>query len=190
MDAKPIRQRLGFMNSKVAPTIQKELQKLYEAKIIEQIRYSTWVSNCVLMSKKSGEIKVCIDFRNLNRAYLKDNYCLPSMDHILQTVTGSDMMSMLDGFSGYNHIAVATKDRHKTVFITPWGTYSYIRMPFGLVNVGARFQRAMDHAFKDFLFKFIVVYQDAITVYSKKRSDHISHLRVMFDRCRPSCWAT
>jgi hypothetical protein len=94
------------------------------------------------------------------------------------------MMSMLDGFSGCNQIAVAAKDHHKTAFITPWGTYSYIRMPFGLMNTGATFQRAMDHAFKGFLFKFIVVYQDDIMVYSKKRSDHISHLRVMFDRCR------
>jgi hypothetical protein len=184
MDAKPFRRRLRFMNPKVAPTIQKELQKLYEAKIIERIRYSEWVSNCVPVRKKNGEIRVCIDFKNLNRVCLKDNYPFPNMDHILQTITGSEMMSVLDGFLGYNQIAVAAEDCHKTAFITPWGTYSYIRMPFGLMNAGATFQQAMDHAFKEFLFKFIVVYQDDITVYSKKRSDHISHLRVMFDRCR------
>ena len=78
---------------------------------------------------------------------------------------------------------MAMKDRKKTAFVTPWGTYSYIKMPFGLINAGSTFQRAMDHAFKDFLFKFIVVYQDDIKVYSKKRSDHISHLRATFDKC-------
>jgi hypothetical protein len=110
MDAKPFKQKLKFMNPKVAPTIHKELQKLYEVKIIEQIRYSEWVSNCVPVRKKNGEIRVCIEFRNLNRACLKDNYPLLGMDHILQTVTGSEMMSMLDGFSGYNQIAVVAKD--------------------------------------------------------------------------------
>jgi hypothetical protein len=88
----------------------------------------------------------------------KRQLSFPNMDHLLQTVTGSEMMSTLDGFSSYNQVAVARKDRHKTVFVTPWGTYSYIKMPFGLINVGATFQRAMDHAFKDFLSKFIVVY--------------------------------
>jgi hypothetical protein len=115
------------------------LQKLYEAKIIEQIKYSKWVSNIVAMRKKNREIRVCIDFKNLNRACLKYNYPLPNMDHLLETVTGSKMISMLDGFSSYNQVAVAMKDHHKTVFVTSWGTYSYIRMPFVLINVGATF---------------------------------------------------
>jgi hypothetical protein len=138
----------------------------------------------VSVRKKSGEIRICIDFRNLNHACLKDNYPLPSMEHILQAVTRSGMMSMLDDFSEYNQVLVAKRDRYKTTFITPWGTYSYICMPFGLMNVGATFQRAMDFAFSDYLFKFIVVYQDDLTVYSKNRSDHIDHLRKNFDRCR------
>jgi hypothetical protein len=183
-DAKTFRQRLRFINPKVAPTIQKELQKQYEAKIIEHIRYYEWVSNVVAVRKKNGEIRVCIDFRNLNRACLKDNYPLSNMDHLLETATCSEMMSTLEGFSGYNQVAMARKDRHKTTFVTPWGTYSYIRMPFGLINASVTFQQAMDHAFTDFLFKFIVVYQDDITMYSKKRYDHISHLCATFDRCR------
>jgi hypothetical protein len=106
------------------------------------------------------------------------------MEHVLQAVTGSGMMSMLDGFSRYNQVLVAKRDRYKTTFITPWGTYSYIRMPFGLMNVDATFQHAMDFTFSYYLFKFIVVYQDDITVYSKNRSDHVNHLRKIFDRCR------
>ncbi|KAH9319370.1 hypothetical protein KI387_021139, partial [Taxus chinensis] len=99
---------------------------------------------------------------NLNQASLKDNYPLPIMDHILQAVTGSEMLSLLDGFSGYNQIKVAEEDCSKTTFTTPWGTFAYNRMPFGLINVGATFQRGMDLAFKD-LKHYIVIYLDDLT---------------------------
>ena len=75
----------------------------------------------------------------MNQASLKDNFALPNMDHLLQTVTGSEMMSMLDGFSGYNQVEVEEKDQHKMAFTTPWGTFAYHRMPFGLINAGATF---------------------------------------------------
>jgi hypothetical protein len=106
------------------------------------------------------------------------------MEMLLQQVTGSALMSMLDGFSGYNQVIVAEEDRPKTTFVTPWGTYAYIRMPFGLKNAGATFQRAMDHAFKYFVGKFMVDYQDDLTVYSKSREIHLRHLRQIFEKCR------
>jgi hypothetical protein len=79
---------------------------------------------------------------------------------------------------------VSDKDRKKMAFTTPWGTYEYIRMPFGLLNVGATFQRAMDYAFRDLMMKIIEIYQDDLTVFSKNKKDHISHLRQVFKRCR------
>lgn len=79
---------------------------MLKARIIYPIHHSTWVANIGPFPKKNEEIRICVDFRNLNQANLKDNYPLPSMDHILQTVSGSKMMSMLDGFSGYNPISV------------------------------------------------------------------------------------
>jgi hypothetical protein len=94
------------------------------------------------------------------------------------------MMSMLDGFSGYNQVLVNKEDRNKTTFTTPWGTYEYLRMPFGLLNIGATFQRAMDFSFKELIGKIIEIYQDDLTVFSKDRSDHIGHLRQVFERCR------
>ena len=105
------------------------------------------MANLVPVRKKNGEIRLCVDFRNLNRASLKDNYPLPKMDHILQRVVGASRMSMMDGFSGYNQVAVLSEDQKKTTFTTPWGTFMYARMPFGLINAGATFQRAMDIAF-------------------------------------------
>jgi hypothetical protein len=129
------------------PLIEKEVKKLFDAKIIVSLRFSKWVANLVPVRKKSGEIRLCVDFQNLNRVSLKDNYPLPKMDYILQKVVGSQKMSMLDGFSGYNQIMVHPDDQEKTTFTTPWGTFMYAKMPFGLMNAGATFQRAMDIAF-------------------------------------------
>lgn len=86
------------------PLIVKEVKKLFDAKIIVTLRFFKWVANLVLVKKKNGEIRLCVDFINLNRVSLKDNYPLPNMDHILQKVVGSHKMSMLDGFLGYNQI--------------------------------------------------------------------------------------
>ena len=80
-----------------------------------------------------------MDFKNLNQVSLKDNYPLPKMDHILQRVAGSQRMSMLDGFSGYNQVAVHPEDQEKTTFTTSWGTFMYAKMPFGLMNARATF---------------------------------------------------
>jgi len=93
----------------------------------------------VHVKKKNGDIRICIDFRNLNRDYQKDGFPLPTMEQILQSVAGSELMSFLDGFSGYNQILVHLDDRLKTTFRTKWGTYAYQKMPFGLINVGATF---------------------------------------------------
>ena len=89
--------------------------------------------------KKFEEIRLCVDFRNLNRDPDKDNYIVPPKEQILQMVSGSELFSLLDGFSGYNQVLVAEEDRLKTTFRTKWGTFAYRRMPFGLINVGATF---------------------------------------------------
>ena len=104
------------------------------------------------------------------------------MDHILQKVVGSTRMSMMDGFSGYNQVAVLPEDQKKTTFTTPWGTFMYARMPFGLINAGATFQRAMDIAFVGEKDKFLVVYLDDITIFSKNDAEHIEHLHRTFEK--------
>jgi len=117
------------------------VKKLLDAKIIIPLRYSKWVDNLVPVRKKNGEIRLFVDFRNLNRSSKKDNYPFPKMDHILQRVsTSSSRMFMIDGFSSYNHIYVFPKDRENTTFTTPWGTFMYAKIPFGLMNARATFQ--------------------------------------------------
>jgi hypothetical protein len=139
-ETKPFRKKLRQINPMLLPIMEKEVKNILDAKIIIPLRYSEWVANLVPMRKKNGEIKLCVDFRNLNRSSKKDNYPLPKMEHILQRVTGSSRMSMIDGFSGYNQISVFPEDREKTTFTTPWGTFMYAKIPFGLMNAGATFQ--------------------------------------------------
>jgi hypothetical protein len=131
---KPFKQKLRQINPILLPVIEKEVKKNLDAKIIVPLRYSEWVVNLVPVRKKNGDIRLCVDFRNLDRSSLKDNYPLPEMDHVLEKVVGANRMSMLDGFSGYNQIAVHQDDKEKTAFTTPWGTCMYEKMPFGLMN--------------------------------------------------------
>jgi hypothetical protein len=115
------------------------------------------VSNLVPTKKKSREIKICIDFRKINKFSLKDNYPLPKMDHILQKVVGASRISLLDGFSGYNQVLAHPDDQEKTMFTTPWENFMYVKIPFGLMNFGATFQREMDISFVYELGRFIVI---------------------------------
>jgi len=148
------------------------------------LRYSDWVANLVPIRKKNGEIRLCVDFRNLNKSYLKDNYPFSKMDHLLQKVLGVNRISMLDGFFGYNQIMVSQADQDKTAFTTPWGTFMYASMPFGLTNVGATFQRAMDLAFVGKTSEFNVIYLYYLTIFFYSNENHLKHLSNVFDRCR------
>ena len=111
------------------------------------------------------------------------NYPVPPMEQILQMVSGSELFSLLDGFSGYNQVLVAEEDRLKTTFRTKWGTSAYRRIPFGLINAGATFQRAMDIAFCGLIIRSVVVYIDDVTIFLKKREEHAFHLKQIFERC-------
>eukprot|EP00253_Pinus_taeda_P026182 PITA_26182 len=157
---------------------------MYEAGIIAPIRFSEWVSNLVPTRKKTWEIRLCVDFRNLNKVSLKDNYPLSKMDHILQRVVGASRISLLDGFSGFIQILMHPDDQDKTTFTTPWGTFKYVKMPFGLKNVGETFQRAMDISFAKEIHDFLVIYLNDLTAFSKSDQEHLDHLRQVFLICR------
>ena len=116
---KPFRKKLRKLNPIILPVVKREVKKILDAKIIVPLRYSDWGANLVPIRKKSGEIRLCVDFINLNKSSLKDNYPLPKMDHVLEKVVGENRMSMIDGFSGYNQIAVNEQDKEKTTFTTP-----------------------------------------------------------------------
>jgi hypothetical protein len=163
--------------------IEKEVKKLLDAKIIVPLRYSKWVANLVPVRKKNGEISLCVDFRNLNKSSLKYNYPLPKMDHMFEKVAEANRIFMIDGFSGYNQIVVHKDDKEKTAFTTPWGTFIYEKIPFGLMNAGATFQRAMYISFVGERDKFLVIYLNDLTIFSKSDAQHLVHLKQTFEKC-------
>jgi hypothetical protein len=181
---KPFRQKRRQINPILLHVVEREVKKILEEKIIVPLRYSDWVANLVPVRKKSGEIRLCVDFRNLNKSSLKDNYPLPKMDHVLEKVVGANIVSMIDGFSRYNQIAMNEQDKEKKAFTTPWGTFMYDKMPFSLMNAGATFQRAMDIAFIRERDKFVVIYLDDLMVFSKSNKEHLVHLKQTFEECR------
>jgi hypothetical protein len=159
------------------------VRNVLDAHIIIPLRYFEWVYNLVLVRNKSGEIRLCVDFRNLNKYSLKYDYPLPKMDHILQNLVGENKISMMDGFSRYNQVIMHLDDREKT-FTTPCGTFTYENIPFGMINVGATFHRAMDICFVCEKDKFIFMYLDDMTIFSKIDEYQIKHLRKKFVKCR------
>ena len=118
-NVKPFRQKLRIINPTLFSIIEKEVKKLLDAKIIIPLRYSSWVANLVPVRKMNGEKRLCVDFCNLNKSSLKYNYPLPNIEQLLQQVVGAQRMSMVDGFLGYNQIAMHLDDMEKTTFTTP-----------------------------------------------------------------------
>jgi hypothetical protein len=103
----PFQKKLRKMHPKLEPIVKKELNKLLTAKIIFLVRHTQWVSNLVLVRNKSGDIRLCVNFQNLNRASDKDNYIVPPMEQILQQVPSFERLSLPDGFSGYNQVLMS-----------------------------------------------------------------------------------
>jgi hypothetical protein len=182
-DAKPVRKRLHPVHPCKVVAIKLEVEKLLKAEFIYPVALTDWVSNLVLIDKKQGTIRVCIDYRDINKSCPKDNFPTPFIDQIVDDCTGSKIFSLMDGFYGYNQINIVPEDQHKTTFICPWGTFTYQKLPFGLKNVGETFQRAMYYAFHD--IKHIVQpYLYDLPTHSMHRVDHPIHLRAIFLCCR------
>ena len=166
----------------IALIVKEELQKLLDAKFIQPIDYSEWISNMVPIKKPNGKICICTDFRDLNKAFPKDDFPLPNIDALVDTIVEHEMLSLMDGFFGYNQIKVTPKVQHKTAFITPWGTFCYKVMPFGLKNVGATYQRAMIYIFHDYMHDIEEYYVNDLLAKSKIRKQHPKILIKIFNR--------
>ena len=136
----------------------------------------------VLVPKKDRKVKMCVDFRDLNKASSKDDFPLPHIDVLVDNIASHALLSFMDEFLGYNQIKMALEDMEKTSFITPWGTYCYKVMPFGLKNVGATYQRAATTLLHDLIHKEVEVYVDDMIVKSKDHEGHIPTLRKFFER--------
>ena len=126
----------------------------------------------MVVPKKNGKLRVCINLKKVNAATIRDHYPLPITNHVIEHVAVAKAYSFLDGFLGYNQISIDPKDKHKTTFVSKRGTFAYKVMPFGLTNAPATFQRLMCHIFREFLRQFLEAYVDDLCVHSRKRVDH------------------
>ncbi|GJR09339.1 reverse transcriptase domain-containing protein [Tanacetum coccineum] len=177
-DKKPVVQKQRRLNPNMQEVVKKEIVKLLDTGIIYPIADSPWVSPIHYVPKKGGIIvvtnkndelvstrtvtgwRVCIDYRKLNEATAKDYFPLPFMDQMLERITGNKYFCFLDGFSGYFQIPIGPMDQEKTTFTCPFGTYAYRRMPFGLCNTPATFQRCMLAIFHDMIKESVKVFMD------------------------------
>ena len=157
---KTLKKKLRKMHPHVALLVKAELEKFLKANFVRAIDYAKWISNIVPVSKHDKSIRVCTDFRDLNKACPKDDFPLPNIDMIVDMTVGYAMYSLMDGFSSYNQIKIAPEDQEKKTFTCAWGTFCWNVMPFGLKNAGATYQRAMTTIFHDMMHKNMEDYVD------------------------------
>nr|GEW60182.1 reverse transcriptase domain-containing protein [Tanacetum cinerariifolium] len=144
----PVRQKKRGHAPKRAKAIQAEVRKLVEAGIMREVFYHDWLSNPVMVKKHDGSWRMCVDFTDLNKACPQDCYPLPKIDWKVESLCGYPFKCFLDAYKGYHQIQLAETDEEKTAFHTGHEVYCYTKMPFGLKNAGATYQRLMDKAFE------------------------------------------
>ncbi|XP_019096313.1 PREDICTED: uncharacterized protein LOC104767301 [Camelina sativa] len=178
---KPIKQRRRKLGPERTAAVNEEVKKLLEAGSIREVKYPDWLSNPVVVKKKNGKWRVCVDFTDLNKACPKDSFPLPRIDQLVEATAGNELLSFMDAYSGYNQIMMHKNDQEKTAFITDQGTYYYKVMPFGLKNAGATYQRLVNRMFAEQLGRTMEVYIDDMLVKSTQAVDHVLHLAQCFE---------
>ena len=157
------------------------------AGFIRSYRCEEWISNIAPVEKKdSGKIRVCIDFRDLNKATPKYEYPMPIADMLINEASGYRVISFLDGNAGYNQIFMAEEDTSKMAFRCPGfvGLFEWVVLTFGLKNAGPTYQRAMNLIFHDFLGVILEVYIDDIVIKLARLGHHLADLRLALERMR------
>jgi hypothetical protein len=143
---------------------------------------SPWGCPALFVSKKDKDLRLCVNYRPLNAISIKNKYPLPRIDILFDQLAGAQVFSKIDLRAGYHQIKICAEDIPNTAFSMRYGLYEYLVMLFGLINALAHFMYLMNFAFMEELDKFIVVFIDAILVYSKSTEEHEEHLRVMLQR--------
>ena len=153
------------MNPNYAAKVKEEIDKLLRVGFIRPVKQATWLSPIVVVPKKNGKIRVCVDYRKLNAATVTDAFPLPFTDGVLDAVAGHEVYSFLDGFSGYNQIRMNPADQEKTAFVTEWGVFVAVVMMFGLKTAPATFQRIIMEIFGEYIPGFMQVFLNDFAVY-------------------------
>jgi hypothetical protein len=184
---RPYKQEAQNFKPEIIRRVKEEVDRLMQARFIQPCRYADWDSNIILVEKKNtGKIWICVDFRNLNRATLKDEYPMPVADLLVGRASGNKVTSFLDDNVGYNQIFMVKEDVSKTAFRCPGfiGLFEWVIMTFGLKNAGATYQRAMNLIFHNSLIVLMEVYIDDVVVKSIGFEEHVTDLKLSLERMK------
>jgi hypothetical protein len=181
---RPRKQRLRKMSEDKAEGARNELKILLSDGVIREVKYPEWLANTVMVKKANGKWRMCIDFTDLNKACPKDEFPLPRIDSLVDATAYSELMSLLDCYLGYHQIWMKKEDEPKTSFITPRGTYCYLRMLEGLKNAGGSFSRMTAKVLHSQIDRNVLTYVDDSIVKIMKQENHIADLRETFANFR------
>lgn len=181
LDSVPIRQRYRRIPPSEYEVVKSHINQLLEANVIRE-SCSPYASPIVLVKKKDGSLRMCVDYRQLNAKTRKDAFPLPRIEESLDSLTGACWFSTMDLASGYNQVPVTERDKPKTAFCTPFGLFEWNRMPFGLCNAPSTFQRLMERMFGDQQCRSLLLYLDDIIVFSSSVSQQLERLEVVLSR--------
>ena len=183
VDDGPVRQRYRRLPPSQYEQVKAHIQELLDRGVVRP-SCSPYSSPIVVVFKKNGELRLCVDYRLLNAKTRKDAYPLPRIEESLDALTGAQLFSTLDLASGYNQVPVAEKDKAKTAFCTPFGLFEFNRMPFGLCNAPGTFQRLMERIFGDQSFQSLLLYLDDIVIFSSSFDQHLQRLDLVLSRLK------
>ena len=175
----PIKLKPYKLSKEHSDILKQEIISLLEKDLIIP-SHSPWSFPVLLVQKKNGKYRMCIDYRRLNEITIKDSYALPFIDELVSSVKGAKIFSALDLYSGYHQIPMNPTDIEKTSFTTKFGNYNFKVMPFGLTNAPATFQREMNRILLPLIGNCLFVYIDDIVIYSKSLEEHLQHLTEVF----------
>ncbi|CAI5682211.1 unnamed protein product [Oreochromis niloticus] len=182
-DQTPFKHRARPIHPNDVEAVRKHLQELLDAGVIRESE-SPFSSPIVVVRKKNGQVRLCIDYRKLNLQTVKDAYALPRMDDTFAALSGSRWFSVLDLKSGYYQIEVDEADKPKTAFVCPLGFWEFNRMPQGVTNAPSTFQRLMEKCMGDMNLKEVVVFLDDLIVFSRTLEEHEARLIKVLNRLK------
>ena len=160
--------------------VKEHIQKLLDSSVIRE-SHSPYASPIVLVRKKNGALRLCVDYRKLNLRTQKDSFPLPRIES-LDALNGAQWFTTLDLASGFNQVAVEEEDKPKTAFTTLFGLFEKNQMPFGLCGAAATFQRLMQSCLHDQIYQLLLVYLDDVIVFSKTFDEHLERLEKVLTR--------
>lgn len=184
VDDIPFKQRHRRIPPHMIEEVRNHLENLLSAGIIQKSK-SPWASNIVLVRKKNGSLRVCIDYRQLNSKSVKDSYSLPRIEEVFDVLHGSKYFSTLDMKSGYHQVEVEETHRERTAFTAgPLGFFEYVKMPFGLANSPATYQRLMEECLGDYNMTICVIYLDDLIIFADTFEEHLDRLDKVLTRLK------